>query len=112
MDKSETYIKMCDWAEIQELAPKKRYSCDLYSQNGFIGAYDQYRPEESNYEAIWLPRQDKLQEMSGLLWIDFDNMCRGYWFGDFRRETTKEQAGIRVVMKEKYGKVWEGDKWL
>lgn len=56
---------------------------------------------------IWLPRQDQLQEISGLDWHNFDRKCLVY-----EHVPTKEQAGIRVVMKEKYNKIWGGEDWI
>ena len=111
------YIKMCEKAEeIQGLLP-----CELKSKMTFEFEGGLYPPENLEYlftidglitrDGIWLPRQDQLQEMSGLTWVEFDDCCRKYWFNDGRRETTKEIASIQVVMKEKYNKVWEEGQW-
>ncbi len=58
---------------------------------------------------VWLPRQDQLQALSGLDWRSFDKKCLVYESPAL--VTTKEQAGIRVVMKEKYNKTWDGEDW-
>ncbi len=63
-----------------------------------------------NDKIIWLPRQDQLQEMSGLDWRSFDKKCLVYEHPTL--VPTKEQAGIRVVMKEKYNKTWDGNNWI
>jgi len=69
---------------------------------------DDIRSIDSTESYIWLPRQDQLQEISGLSWALFDKACiqREYVFS-----TTKELAGIQVVMKEKHNKEWSGEKW-
>ena len=68
----------------------------LYTQNTFAGTI----------EKVWLPRQDQLQILSGLSWQEFDKECLKY------DAETKEQAGIQAVMKEKYNKVWDGERWI
>ena len=55
--------------------------------------------------ATWLPRQDELQHLSGLSWQAFDVACLAY------KLDTKEQAGICVVMNERYGKRWINGEW-
>ena len=53
MDTSETYIKMCDCPEIQELMPR------VHSQHEFYKTGDIVMKKPF----VWLPRQDQLQEM-------------------------------------------------
>jgi len=79
---------------------------------------------------IWLPRQDQLQEMVlGKVTKQFDfvsdlqALCFNFrewsqkddadsWI-DFRNEfTSMEQLWLAFVMKEKYGKVWDGSEWI
>ena len=123
MDTSETYIKMCDCAEIQKL---RKGNEDL-EIGDYVQVRDFYQPffiaiidrkgMTFDSKRPWLPRQDQLQGMSGLNWRDFDELCwRTVWdYGGSEvvcRETTKEQAGIQAVMKEKYNKVWDGEQWL
>ena len=70
---------------------------DGYWSHTIIGdPWSHYRDE-----AIYLPRQDELQVLSDLVWRLFDYKCLEYQ-GD-----TKEQAGIRLVMYEKYQKQWD-----
>ena len=123
MDTSKTYIKMCEKAEeIQELW---RYSREGESTGDWFYAKDNLGDGnnkrfismgevicsgdiadfswesscdfgggiENFNDAIWLPRQDQLQTLSGLSWQEFDKECLKY------DAPTKEQAGIRVVMK-------------
>ena len=85
-------------------------------------------------DLIWLPRQDQLQEMimnmecSNIMFWDLC-MKAGGWlcFGrDIAEEIiyprekiiyeedyskTAEQALLKMVMKEKYNKIWNGKEW-
>jgi len=119
MDTSETYIKMSDCPEIQDKAPRKPYTTDLYSVGEIIMTYTLYRPEESQYDAIWLPRQDQLQEM---IWGGWDDIAKMHLLCDFTAEAQElyahtgefpsmEQLWLAFVMSEKYNKTWDGEKW-
>ncbi len=111
MDTSEIYIKMCDCEEIQGQAPKNLegefayHRGDAYRGAGQCGEWQ----SEARDTFIWLPDQARLQEMSGFDWRSFDRKCLVYESTDI--VPTKEQAGIRVVMKENHNKVWDGSKW-
>lgn len=121
MDNSKTYIKMCDCQEIQKLSPRKRYTTDLYSLDGEISTYDQYRQDEVYYNAIWLPRQDQLQEMlnygmtelvCGLFIFYKDNNTFEINLDGYPRSfTSMEQLWLAFVMKERFNKTWDGEKW-
>jgi|SRR3972149_3962879 len=133
MDTSETYIKMCE--KSVEIQPKIKLAWhngkkdkprsdrhwqpgDFYSQNGEADVMDvgadpyYYRPDGV---AIWLPRQDQLQEMvkipiyDSLVVLEL-RMRRdiGYW-GNF---ISWEQLWLAFVMQDKYGKSWVGEKWI
>lgn len=131
MDTSETRIKMCKKAEeIQELAPKMEpwfsYNNVTVDSRGEFNAFPQNWPEDS---FIWLPRQDELQEMLGDKW-SVPWLPRNIW--DFYRTQfyphsvyereglypstwepdSMEQLWLAFVMKEKYGKVWNGEDWI
>ena len=135
MDKE--YIKMCDCPEIQKLWDKS--DGDFVYQDGGVDAIKSrwwyQRPyfytdmvgesdcwDEVGSEAIWLPRQDQLQEMvAGVLeglqakvqdvanWIhprradmpDYPKQCE-----------SMEQLWLAYVMKERFGKTWSGSEWL
>ena len=114
MDTSEQYIKMCEKAEeiqnCEEASKQYRYPRNIYLGKGDYGYADFYQYKHS--ENIWLPRQDQLQEMVG----SFEHCCMRivqYWDDDtgFEYCTSMEQLWLAFVMKEKYGKVWSGDKW-
>lgn len=117
MDTSEQYIKMCEEArEIQCLQPRR----DEYPRN-----YGCYYADGS----IWLPRQDQLQEMVSKKWcysifpkvatleendgFQMTVFTRSY---DIKDRTivygkSYEQLWLALVMKEKYGKTWDGTQW-
>lgn len=127
MDTSEEYIKMCELAkEIQELfKPTDGVSGDFVCRKRdrklvvlYYNKYDGYPPEEytNRDTAIWLPRQDQLQE------IVFDktllskpaNMlqyCLDFINQNYQRFFSMESLWLAFVMKEKYGKTWDGKEW-
>lgn len=117
MDTSEQYIEMCQRAEeIQELKAIQgiQYSWPL----SLVGIN-----EEGNWYAVgkgWLPRQDQLQEMVKHSPYDcfFDGVPNDnggekqkieHYFLQF--ESSWEQLWLAFVMKEKFGKVWNGEDW-
>jgi hypothetical protein len=134
MDTSETYIKMCEKAE--EIQPKDcvgwiggtHQDGNIYfhtSRNtfpsGFYYLMDEVTENECGEQchrqikAIWLPRQDQLQEMIGancplqlllnlLRWCDVTDIA-GY-------DDSMEQLWLAFVMKEKYNKIWNGEEWI
>jgi hypothetical protein len=138
VDTSPEYIKMCEQAEeIQVIAPGPELG-DMWaylrpkegSQWGCIGpivrAVEQGYDGDADFsyvdeiERAWLPRQDQLQEMvdwrplvgCGIVAAMYhrlypNNQLDDYYF-DF---TSLEQIWLAFVMKEKYGKVWNGETW-
>lgn len=67
---------------------------------------------------VWLPRQDQLQEM--LNW-SLDDSTLGMSDFLYRLEgkaticsqfASWEQLWLAFVMKEKYGKTWDGEEWI
>ncbi len=146
MDKTETYIKMCDCPEIQkghepadwdyyyllEIAKHPWDGIFVLSGYGTDGGY--YGPdpvvinchEYSFRKKVWLPTQDKLQEMvtdtidcpshsSCAIFINVGHRihqwCDEAW--DYWMQfTSMEQLWLAFVMKEKYNKTWDGEKWM
>ena len=112
MDTSETYIKMCDCEEIQELAFKGcRNSRDYW--------YEKSRDGDI-VEVIWLPRQDQLQEMVGGYSAGHIDWAAWIW-NTYQEEknpfkqslfTSFEQLWLAFVMKEKFSKVWVDSGWV
>lgn len=132
MDTSETYIKMCKKAEkIQAIGTKlpKAHSANLWDSesNMMVTSLGEFWVFDT-----WIPRQDQLQEMMGLSdrqlmkqfrdflwWITgvpqakypggvYDNLSMPY--GVFL--PSFDQLWLAFVMKEKYGKVWNGEDWI
>jgi len=129
MDTSETYIKMSDCPEIQG-------DCSLFDNHSFSFCSrchkDKWEGEcgQCGNTDVWLPRQDQLQEMlytpqpqgygydklislKMFEWATEYNehyQCRGY--KEYPNSLkSMEQLWLAFVMKEKYGKVWDGSKW-
>lgn len=138
MDTTETYIKMADCPEIQELSPFNRKAIQWievgswYAEGvsegdivcfGSIGADYKWYKEHRNKQVIWLPRQDQLQEMiksedenlvefRERIICGFSAWCEVLRMtNDFRDYLSMEQLWLAFVMKEKYNKVWNGEDW-
>ena len=140
MDTTETYIKMCDCPEIQG-GPKWKQGdffvwCEDYRLNTLVrnwwiekGTVDVYELGSWNnseivdrVKTIWLPRQDQLQEMVGEeytfnLLADFRGFynvrgCDLYPASMSGGNPSMEQLWLAFVMKQKWNKVWDGEKWV
>ena len=137
MDTTETYIKMADDPDIQglytrddRLNPKNFAYCKTHDTlvKEIFGDYEcgecpvEWTVGDSIDGWIVLPRQDQLQEMvEGQLRDKFDRFdvwCHsktgfpGAWSDWTLQFTSVEQLWLAFVMKEKYNKVWDGDKWI
>ena len=156
MDTTETYIKMCEKAEeIQPCLDDKDgvggtwvSSLILYhtapmnqphNRDGYYHVTDEVavrRCEQCGNEddyikssrAIWLPRQDQLQEMvfgTGQTWEGMAIVGQAQTILDFGNELwsesekvrtavpqTWEQLWLAFVMKEKYQKIWNDEDWV
>ena len=120
MDTTETNIKMCEKAEeIQKLRPSGADIHDYFwcPVHGLGCDLD---------NAIWLPLQHQLQEMAKsiyekdiqesinfhiVLLDDFQDWVLNQALYTSRQLQSMEQLWLAFVMKEKYNKVWDGDKW-
>ncbi|KKK85112.1 hypothetical protein LCGC14_2776590 [marine sediment metagenome] len=124
----DTFIKMADCPEIQGLWQPKVGDITVKLPDGFIhnvnktditcGYTDKWRQEIfTKYgRYVWLPTQSQLQEMVsggdkpfdiGLL---FGRAFRFLMDGNCEYITSMEQLWLAFVMKEKYNKVWDGEK--
>ena len=72
-------------------------------------------------KVVWLPRQDQLQEMVGgfeagmIDWWHWRNAVYPHMQNPHTKEwrfNSFEQLWLAFVMKEKYGKVWNGEEWV
>ena len=122
MDTSKLYIKMCEKSEeIQGqrvaawhmMEAKQIY---FYDGDDVWFAYTVGEGLEQKLNKVWLPRQDQLQEM--INWSEYQfSAC----FGEFvhlqagEKDSpykSMEQLWLAFVMKEKYGKSWNGTGWV
>jgi len=130
---TDNYIKMCEKAEvIQKLFNPKGHNHTSHS--GCIWTdidrdsykYDKYTEYGHQYiclrdgylmHCIWLPTQEQLQEMSSLLcnfpcqiltflndWIKNNKI----YLSEYK---SMNELWLAFVMKEKYNKIWTGEKW-
>ena len=135
MDISEQYIEMSKEAEeIQLLRREEKHKdtgkwvdgdfyADIADHTSMAHpSYPDAWADEPYYlhhpiEAIWLPRQDQLQEMlmnpPNTLCPDILTMLRLFnTFASVNPQfTSMEQLWLGFVMKEKYEKVWDGERW-
>jgi len=123
MDKSEQYKKMSYAAE--RAAPELFYKA-------VFDVHDYTFKVDGNDLLWWLPRQDDLQKMMlnetkleswRLLWVfaswleeehpeteDFSGEITYKW--EHSPLLSMEKLWLAFVMKEKCGKVWDGEKWV
>ncbi len=143
MDTSEIYIKMCEKAEeIQALSPNpednnphsptqwdRDYVSHFYlphekrveilkwdndTNQPIIGDYN-----DDTTDAIWLPHQDQLQEMTKECCLvcqscdleRFGNSMIDKW-DDMNYMPTWEQYWLMYTMAKKYKKFWDGTDWI
>lgn len=151
MDTTPEYIKMCEKAEeIQALRRHSYNRCNwqdgdyFYTKSTDTQMYHSLahmlgviEPEIYEKKAIWLPRQDQLQEMvvenimdetkgsmrgrsCSLLLHSLLNKFAEEPYGeqgnDYKNYPTnwfdsQEQLWLAFVMKDKYNKVWTGEEW-
>ena len=138
MDTSETYIKMCEKAvEIQELRKGNTTTLEgiepwlegdffYIPPDDFAGyvaiAFDcddtYYSKPKFEDMAIWLPRQDQLQEMlpqdkpSNRIKVMLASKFAHFVAQERKYDATWEQYWLAFVMKENYNKVWNGEDWI
>lgn len=133
MDTSETYINMCERAELIQVQwsisegdwyidtvtfPSQR----ILTIAGGCPSFDDYERrhlKECQRRSFWLPRQDQLQDMIKTIfaweklnqfncWFDEEVLTRGILQFD---NSSFEQLWLAFVMKEKYNKTWNGKGW-
>jgi len=121
MDTTEAHIKMSEKAvEIQALDRQEDGSWYFSKHEEFggiycLGSFNEEQLSTSEADAIWLPRQDQLQEM--LLSQRYEekyDLCSAFAAFLWNKPDVMsfEQLWLAFVMKEKYGKVWDGEDWV
>ena len=124
MDTSEQYIKMCEKAEEITKGHKLVTGDVYYRKEAYCGCFCPACRPSAEVGLVWLPRQDQLQEMvlSDPEHPEYDNWewrlkrfkmwhSAKIW-GTNHPFASMEQLWLAFVMKEKYGKVWNGKEWV
>jgi len=122
---TKNYIKMCEQAEeIQKLKKGKNQfsNQDFVAYNFGEGLKVYVCNEISKYwtfqDLTWLFTQEQLQEMVDRDW--YEVFCKFLWWHSDDELNAKEFAStfnsmnevwLAFVMKEKYHKIWTGEKW-
>jgi hypothetical protein len=127
MDKSSAYIKMCESAKAVQKQWKPEFgdffvsmSLDLTSATQSITSdLEKKASYLKTIKAVWLPRQDQLQEMVidkyATPWdlaIAFSNVLmddKTSYFDDF---DSMEKLWLVFIMLEKYKKKWKEGSWV
>jgi len=137
IDNSETYIEMSRLAdEIQALRPNKQlyHEGDYFASKDYAGNWyvtlatmNGKKRGRSIYfktdSAVWLPCQGQLQQLYGSMdsclsamyyWGEETRVGRTspYYGYDSDAFASMEQLWLAFVMKERYGKVWNGIAWI
>ncbi len=124
MDTSERYVKMCEKATEIQMRPKP-IEAVVYTGNNVHIVKGINSPD---FDIIWLPRQDQLQEILGKDTTEviegFTNFIGGVQFDSIHEEVSPwelyaesvdkslEQLWLNYVMSIKYHKVWNGANWI
>ena len=127
MDKSSAYIKMCESAKVMQKKWKPEFGDFFVSMS--LGLTSPCQPIVSDLEkkasylktikAVWLPRQDELQEMViekyATPWdlaIAFSNVLMGDNASYFDNFDSMEKLWLAFIMLEKYKKKWKEGEWV
>jgi hypothetical protein len=123
MDKSETYIKMCEKAtEIKNDHEWDNGDWAYWPKNGDVYPLCDNREnsvqEQGSMGYVWLPRQDQLQE---IVCDKFRLQMPGFMVNDlncwnahieWHKITSMEQLWLAFVMSKKHQKQWNGEDWI
>ncbi|MCD6295929.1 MAG: hypothetical protein J7M30_02120 [Deltaproteobacteria bacterium] len=135
MDTSKEYIKMCEKAvEIRGLWEQRIGDFFFDAITGIRVQWEsgdmRFASIPTSESAVWLPRQDQLQEMVWENIVENDplrgecvksqkpellsNNFNKYVMkdGDRPRLESMEQLWLAFVMKELYSKTWNGKEWM
>ncbi len=139
MDKSKTYIRMCDRAEEIQCLWRPTYG-DFYADaTGQIRCWISKKSPVERFKKgfgicvqnsiiqlskyTWLPRQNQLIEMAQVPgrryesvvqdFFDWSKRPYGTYAGDpGRLFKTMEKIWLGFVMHQKFGRLWDGDGWI
>jgi hypothetical protein len=127
MDKSSHYIEMCQSAKVIQKQWKPEFGDFFVSMS--LGLTSSCEPITSDLEkkvsylkkikAVWLPRQDQLQEMViekyATHWdlaIAFSNVLMGDNASYFDSFDSMEKLWLAFIMLEKRKKKWKDGEWV
>ena len=127
MDKSSNYIKMCESREEIQEQWQPEFG-DFYVSMS-LGLTSPCQPIMSDLEkkvsylktikAVWLPRQDQLQEMVienyATFWdlaIAFSNVLMGENASYFENFDSMEKLWLAFIMLENHKKKWKDGEWV
>ena len=127
MDKSSNYIRMCE--NIEEIQEQWQPEFGDFYVSMSLGLTSPCQPIMSDLEkkvsylktikAVWLPRQDQLQEMVienyAMPWdlaIAFSNVLMGENASYFERFDSMEKLWLALIMLEKYKRKWNDGEWV
>jgi len=127
MDKSSLYIKMSESAKVIQKKWKPDFGDFFVSMS--LGLTSECQPITSDLEkkvpylkkikAVWLPRQDQLQERViekyATPWdlaIAFSNVLMGDNASYFDNFDSMEKLWLAFIMLQKYKKKWKDGEWV
>lgn len=131
VDTSKEYIEMCAGADEVQTAWEPQEG-DFISYLDFAGCIDcntgYHKPYDyyTSHGAIWLPRQDQLQNLifKGDVycyrchnifcgWITTTGGPDKFYAHIYKdRFSSMEQLWLAFVMKDSFGKMWDGKEWI
>jgi len=116
---TENYIKMCEQAEeIQKLWKPVDWDRFIFKNDKTVGLGCGHIKSYMKVWYIWLPTQEQFQEMMTKQgYFRFTLIELFYHFANDIFKTNSSQKfsmnelWLAFVMKEKYHKIWTGEKW-
>jgi hypothetical protein len=131
MDTSSMYVDMCREAKELQLSHMTYEACDHYykglknySQNSNIQVISMEaagKARSVDNLVTWLPRQDQLQALIGEYSHQIETIREYLIRGSFsdllpgladNKTQSMEQLWLTLVMKNKYHKFWNGERWI
>ena len=127
MDKSSHYIKMCESAKVIQKQWKPDFGDFFISMSSgqtspclsIVSELEKKMPYLKTIKAVWLPRQDQLQEMViekyATPWdlaIAFSNGLMADNASYFDTFDSMEKLWLAFIMLEKSKKTWKDGEWI
>lgn len=86
----------------------------------------EYKTEYDYYKTrcIWMPRQDQLQEImepdKSKVYLIIEDVIKQKYYDSSKNDfftatdlySSMEQLWLAYVMKDKFGKIWDGNQWI